>query len=130
MVRRRFGKASSVASAIVLTTCVAVVLGRAVLASPPPPKRSATKAERERIAEDLSDHEPNWRAASQRRFPGDHWSQDDDFHRVEQHRARTIASRLKITLSDVLRAIDDGLRARPEGRRVTASPCKPRPFYD
>jgi hypothetical protein len=120
----------TIASSIVLVACVAVVVGRASLAVTPAPNRSATKAERESIALDLIESEQHWRASAKRRFPGDHWSQDDDFHRVEQSRARSIASRRKITLTDVLRAIDEGLRSHPQGRRVTASPCKPRPFYD
>jgi len=130
VVRSRFRKLRTVTGLVVLGACVVVVVGRATLASPPAPNRSATESERELIALGLIESERQWRAASKRRFPGDLWSQDDDFHRVEQYRARAIAGRLKVTLTDVLRAMDEGLRARPQGRRVTASPCKPRPFYD
>ena len=130
MIRSRIRRIRSIAGLVVLVGCSAVAVGRASLVSPPAPSRSATPAERQRIAQDLLEAERQWRAAAKRRFPGDLWSQDDDFHRVEQYRARRIAGRLKISLTDVLRAIDEGLRARPQGRRVTASPCKPRPFYD
>ena len=130
MVKGRLAQVRNVGGCVVLVTCLLVVFGRSSVVSPPAPNRSATPAERERIALDLIEPEQQWRAAAKRRFPGDHWSQDDDFHRVEQSRVRRIAGRRKVTLTDVLRAIDEGLRVRPQGRRVTASPCKPRPFYD
>ena len=126
----RYQRVRSTAGAVVLLVCVSVVVGRVARATPPPAKRSATPAERELIALELISPERRWRAASKRRFAGDHWSQDDDFHRAEQYRARGSSDRLNVSLTDVLRAIDEGLRAHPAGRRVTASPCKPRPFYD
>ena len=115
---------------VVLGGCIAVVVGRSILAAPPPAQRAATEAERKHIALDLLEPEARWRRSCERRFPGDQWSQDDDFHRLEQSRVRAIAGRLHVRLTDVLRAIDEGLREHPEGHRVTASPCKPRPFYD
>jgi hypothetical protein len=114
----------------VIGVCFAIVLLSSKTAEPPEAPRRATPDERARIARRLATQEAQWRLISQRRFPGDRWSQDDDFHNAEQRAARAAAAGHRIHLSDVLLGIDEGLRADPRGRRTTASPCKPRPFYD
>jgi hypothetical protein len=70
-------------------------------------------------------------------FPGDAWSQSDDFHAHEARQIRELAHQRHVTVEEVLRAIDDDLHAPERARRsdhgsrgVTAVPCKPRPFYD
>jgi hypothetical protein len=76
--------------------------------------------------------EPAWREKSRKSFPGDLWSQDDDFHGAERQWVLEEARRHRTSLGEVLRAIDQDLRAHPPQppRKATAAPCKPRPFYD
>ena len=64
--------------------CVLLALLRAGLAeTPPPPRRldAAGLAEVGRVAAEL---EPEWRRSALALFPGDHRSQDDDFHNSER----------------------------------------------
>lgn len=112
--------------------CLLLALLRAVLAeTPAPPKRLdvAGLAEVGRVAAML---EPEWRRSALASFPGDHWSQDDDFHNSERRWAEAEARRRQVPLSDVFAAIDARLRAHPPAPpgKATASPSKPRPFYD
>lgn len=73
------------------------------------------------------------RKRAQNDFPGDVWSQDDDFHRFELDRAWQFAAEHQQTLSAVLRSVDDRIRERwtPTGAppAVTVPPCRPRPEY-
>jgi hypothetical protein len=67
-------------------------------------------------------------------FPADAWSQDDAFHNFEFKRARDIANDKKMSLEDVLSAIDEGMREhwpRPRGVVMNSSvpPCRPRPIH-
>ena len=97
------------------------------------PTRPTTEAERRQIFAEVIRGEPAARRRTERHFPGDRWSQDDDFHNWEQRMAHTVAERRGIDLSEVYRAIDEGLREgwAPElEREATAAPLKPRPFYD
>ncbi len=113
--------------------CLGFVAVRAATVPAPPDGRPATAEERAAIALEFAQIEPAWRNATQHAFPGDHWSQDDDFHNKELALARRIAMSWQIRLSDVLMAIDEGLRREYPGdpsRKPSASPCKPRPFYD
>jgi hypothetical protein len=80
-------------------------------------------------------NEVDWQARAELDFPGDLWSQSDDFHAREATRIRELAGQHRIGYEDVLRAIDEDLHdktmsRRTAGRRVNAVPCKPRPFYD
>jgi hypothetical protein len=82
----------------------------------------------------IANEEPAMRAKSAHEFPGDAWSQDDDFHKREEKRARVIAAERGVRLGDVLRALDDGLReAWPVGPDVHlapgVAPCRPRLSY-
>ena len=73
---------------------------------------------------------PNHDAAL--KFPGDPWSQDDDFHSREEAEARSFAASHDVRLADVLRAVDEGMRshwpaaASPNPR---VPPCRPRLAY-
>jgi len=122
------------AIAIVVTlACFAVVAGQAATAEPPPEGRAATPQEREEIANQFARMEPGWRRDAARAFPGDRWSADDHFHSFELRLARQIAGSRGLRLTDVLMAIDEGLRREypgSPGRKPGAAPCKPRPFYD
>jgi hypothetical protein len=128
---------SSLVAAVVALACVAVVTARAALAPSPPPRRSATEAERAEIAALVARSERGWMEEATQNFPQDHWSQRDDFHGRELGQVLKIANEKGVRVEDVLRAIDDDIhRARahgpdaPDHRNARAIPCKPRPFYD
>jgi hypothetical protein len=116
-------------SALVFIGCVVVAFVRAASSSAPRSVRRLEPAERAGIAARLASQEQYWRSRAEREFPGDRWSQDDDFHNLEHMAARREALMTGAGVGDVLLSIDEGLRARPEGRRVSPAPCKPRPFY-
>ncbi|MFP2933078.1 hypothetical protein ACLESO_49605, partial [Pyxidicoccus sp. 3LG] len=98
----------------------------------PPPERRLSEAERIQVGRAAAAEEPGWRRASRKSFPGDHWSQDDDFGASERRWAVDEARRRGVPVTDVLGAIDAELHSGPvvPPRKATASPCKPRPFYD
>ena len=74
------------------------------------------------------------RAKATHNFPGDAWSQDDDFRRREQARSRVVAVERGTRLSDVMRALDEGIREEwplPPGTvlKPGVPPCRPRLTY-
>ena len=114
-----------------VTALTALWVGiRAATAPAPPAPRVLSPAERRELAASLARQEPYWQDYSERHFPGDRWSQDDDFFNLEQQAVRSLAQSRGTSPATVLLGIDELLRAAPSGRKVTASPCKPRPFYD
>jgi hypothetical protein len=117
---------------VLLFASAAVALGRVLTATYPQPPRRLDSAERAQLGRTAAGMEPYWRNKSRRSFPGDQWSQDDDFGASERAWALTEASRLRVPISDVLRAVDEDLHAHPPEppRRATSAQCKPRPFYD
>ena len=114
----------------VALACALVAVARAGTAPVPPPARVPSAEERGEMARSLARQEPAWRRAAERLFPGDRWSRDDDFFNQEHRAVRGIAAARGTNPGQVLRAIDEELRAHPDGRKVGASPIKPRPFYD
>ena len=83
---------------------------------------------------EIDRQEPEMRAAAAHAFPGDAWSQDDDFHEREQKKARELAASRGVRLADVLLAIDEGIRASwPPAPTVRPNPavppCRPRLSY-
>jgi hypothetical protein len=79
----------------------------------------------------LAPMEPVFERRARRHFPGDRWSTDDDFHNMEQRWVRDTARRRGVSVGALFYAIDADIRAkRVNNRKNTASPCKPRPFYD
>lgn len=131
---RRRPSTRDVVSFAVFAACVAVAIGRAATAPEPPSARSASAAERRAFAGQVAAAEADWQINAARKFPGDHWSQDDDFHNVEQRVVRQAARQLGVQPSDLLRAIDENLHDQTaqgrSPRRASVVPCKPRPFYD
>lgn len=84
-----------------------------------------------KFAKKLADRETGFRDRSRRHFPGDVWSQDDDFHNMEQRWVRGVAKQNDFSVGELFYAIDKDIRSkRVPNRRSSASPCKPRPFYD
>lgn len=131
---------ATIAGWLLVLACASAVTCRAVSVDAPTGGRAATPAERSAWAVEAARLEPTWRAASNREFPGDLWSADDDFHHREKEWARAVSKRRGVRLGDVLLALDQGLRsnARISGagaacaapRPCGVPPCKPRPFYD
>ena len=115
-----------------LVGSIVFALSRAMSASYPPPKHTLTDAERIEVGRAAAREEPGWREKSRKSFPGDAWSQDDDFHNSERSWVQQQARRRNVSAADILRAIDEDLHAHPPEppRRATSAQCKPRPFYD
>ena len=115
-----------------LVGCCVFALSRAMSASYPAPRHTLTEEERAVVGRAAARQEPARREKSRKSFPGDHWSQDDDFHNAERSWVEREARRRNVSAADMLRAIDEDLRAHPPEppRRATVAQCKPRPFYD
>jgi hypothetical protein len=121
-----------------VTVVVAILVTLWVVRHPAPkPARSATEAERAAAAALVAGQEAEWNDEAAQSFPGDRWSQRDDFHGRELARVIEIARGKGIRVEDVLRAIDDDLHHvpvrdpdAPDPRNARAVPCKPRPVYD
>jgi hypothetical protein len=121
-----------------LTIVIATAVTLLVVRHPAPmPARSATPSEREEAAALVAEKEAEWNDDVARAFPGDLWSERDDFHGHELGRVLEIARSKGIRVDDVLRAIDDDLHRvpvraadAPDPRNARAVPCKPRPVYD
>lgn len=121
---------------LVAKAAVAIVglaaVARAATAPPPPSGRPITEAEAHAVYHDAVSHERGDRRQAAIAFPGDVWSQDDDFHRRENDAVRQFASKHDVRIADVLRALDDGMHAGwpAPGRPVaTVPPCRPRLAY-
>ena len=129
-VRRNWVTAVAV---LVTAVCWTWAFATAWTAAGSSPQRTLSPSERQEIGRVVSKREAVWENSVQRRFPGDSWSQDDDFHASELRWARGAAAFGRVSVGEVLRAIDEDLRARGAKqplRRNGAAPCKPRPFYD
>jgi hypothetical protein len=117
---------------LLLATLIVIALVRAVRAGAAQPQRALSVPERQALGAAAAAQEPTWRLASRRNFPGDMWSQDDDFHSMERAWVNAEAQQRGVSPREVFRAIDEDLHAHPPSppRKATASPCKPRSFYD
>jgi hypothetical protein len=122
-VRRWVGGAATLVSS-------GIAIWTAATSSVPPPGRTLAVHERRAIASTLAAEEEQWRLGAARAFPGDFWSRDDAFFSYEQLRIRNVAIREHTSVGDILLGIDELLRADSAGRKTSAAPCKPRPFFD
>jgi hypothetical protein len=131
----------SFAASLVLVATMGLVASQAASAPAPSAGRTATPGELRTLSTDIATQESNWRTRSEQSFPGDDWSQRDDFHAQERDKVNELAAAQKLPVEQVLRAVDLDVRASarhggaapgsdadPRGAR--AVPCKPRPFYD
>jgi hypothetical protein len=121
-------------AALVVVLGVLVALGRAASAKPiENPEHASVDLQKNAFFAMAAD-ERKMRRDAAHDFPADAWSQDDAFHNFEFKRARDIAHDKKMSLQDVLSAIDEGMREhwpRPRGVAMTPSvpPCRPRPIH-
>jgi hypothetical protein len=122
----------SLAGWLAFALCGATAVVRAATSRVPAPERRLSPAERAEVGRAAAAEEPGWRQRSRHSFPGDAWSQDDDFGASERSWAVGEAQRRGVPVSDVFDAIDAELHSAPvrPPRKATASPAKPRPFYD
>ncbi len=112
---------------------VGVAVGRALTAPVPPDAAPMPAGVADEAYRFVASEETVMREKAMANFLADPWSQDDDFHASERGRAFDFAASHKVRRSDVLRAIDDGLRSGwplPNGvrPRATVPPCRPRPL--
>jgi hypothetical protein len=110
---------------------VLAAAGRVLTAEAPPRPPAVAPEVAAAIAQRLAEAEPAARARSRLSFPGDRWSQDDDFHNHERRLVHHLAARHGLDRAAVLAILDADLRSgRVPGRLSGAAPCKPRPFYE
>ncbi|HEX6242917.1 MAG TPA: hypothetical protein VFZ61_18515 [Polyangiales bacterium] len=93
------------------------------------PAGSGSAEELARIARNLRGEEAHLRREALKKFPGDPWSQGDDFSARERDFVNREAQELGIRHGAVLDAIDRDVRAFPGHERGSVPPCMPRPFY-
>jgi hypothetical protein len=117
---------------IALGSVVVVVCVRASLPGREADEFRAPDASRRQIFIAMAAQEPEWRDKASKAFPADPWSQDDMVHSLEMQRAWTMASGRGLSISDVLRAVDDGMREGwgiPGQLNAKVPPCHPRLEY-
>ena len=85
---------------------------------------------------DITSRERSMRREAAVKFPGDLWSQDDDFHERESEATVSFAKGHDVAIPDVIAAVDDGMKQRwPSGLgggsqpQATVPPCRPRLAY-
>jgi hypothetical protein len=83
---------------------------------------------------DVTAKEPDERRDAALRFAGSAWSEQDDFHARERGMVRAVANGRGVSVSNVVFALDRGMREGwPTGGGVAVSPkvipCRPRLLY-
>jgi hypothetical protein len=119
-------------SAPAVVCLVAIV--RAATAQSPPLLSPATEQDGHAIYEAVASEELEMRRTAAKDFPTETWSADDDFHSLEQQRAQTYARQHRFRYTDVLSALDVGMRSgwTLKNRvvpRPSVPPCRPRAIY-
>lgn len=107
---------------------------RAIVAAAPESALPSDDDMEHKLFRAVASEESNMRHEAAKGFPTDLWSRDDDFHRLEGRRVREWAGNHHMRLSDAMRAVDEGLRARwPQGNPgpllTSTPPCRPRAIY-
>jgi len=111
-----------------------LVLGVAVArvgSGPPMPPLGEGDAEaRKRVVRAVRDAEPGFRRDSFERFPGDPWSQADQFAAQERELVERLSGEEKMRPGAIFDAIDQDIKRAGARERGRVPPCMPRPFYD
>ena len=118
---------------LVIVVVASLAMARAAPAPPPPaPTKSIDEKMAREAYRDVTSRERQTRREAAVKFPGDPWSQDDDFHEKENEQVRNFAGSHELRLSDVIRAVDDGMREKwptPNQPNPKVPPCRPRLSY-
>jgi len=117
--------------ALIIVTA-SIVIVRVATAKPPSPGAPITEVQSRDLYRDVVSRERPSRRDAAVKFPGDPWSQDDDFHERENEAIRIFASLHRIRMSDAIRAVDDGMRGHWITRNEPnpkVAPCRPRLSY-
>jgi hypothetical protein len=98
------------------------------------PDGDGDAAARRRVARAVRDAEPGFRRNALEMFPGDPWSQGDQFAAQERTLVEKLSKDERMRPGAIFDVIDRDVKrghptsfARARGR---AAPCMPRPFYD
>ena len=110
-----------------------IATGRAVTAAEPPSAPAADAGLKRDIFSAFRAKEAENREKAANDFPTDPWSSDDAFHAYEDDRAQELCKKYHASKTDVLAALDDGMRnEHAHGNRPmlpTVPPCHPRAIY-
>lgn len=115
-----------------IVVVASLAIGRVATAKPPESGKPITEAQAHDAYRDVTSRERTMRRDAAVKFPGDPWSQDDDFHERENEEIRSFSGTHGIRLSDVVRSVDDGMRERwltPVQPYPKVPPCRPRLSY-
>ena len=117
-----------------LAVVCTVALGRALASRAPELPAPLDDAQRRDAFRWVASDETAERHEATKTFPTDLWSRDDDFHQRELVRANDWANTHHARLSDVLSAVDQGVREHwpsniPVAPVATVPPCRPRAIY-
>jgi hypothetical protein len=115
-----------------LAAACIVAIATAARAKAPAPAAQADERVRKDAFRVVAYDEPPTRGKSTHAFPGDAWSQDDDYHAQEAKKIRSFAGEHEVRLDDVVRAVDEGMKEGwpPRGLMKTGvPPCRPRLDY-
>jgi len=125
VVSRRWG------IAVVVIACSTAAI-RAATAPSASPLYPLDENARKKIFAELVQKEAENRRKALKDWPADPWSEDDHFHHLEMQEVEHVAHQFRTNDSEVLRALDDGVRERWFGDvvRATVPPCRPRPITD
>jgi hypothetical protein len=131
---KRDGARADRVAAVIVVLGIALATGRVATAKPIEDPPAAAENLKQNAFFAMAADERKMRRDAAHDFPADAWSQDDAFHNFEFKRARDIAHDKKMSLEDVLSAIDEGMREhwpRPRGVAMNPSvpPCRPRPIH-
>jgi hypothetical protein len=113
------------------SACLAALVVAVTAAAPPPGAAADERVQRDAFRV-IANDEPASRGKSAHSFPGDLWSQDDDYHGQEAKKMRSFAGERQIRLDDVIRAVDDGMKQGWAPRALMkpgVPPCRPRLDY-
>jgi hypothetical protein len=119
-------------SKITIAVVLIVAVVRAATAKPPDAGKPITPELSKQAYREITSRERTMRRDAAVKFPGDLWSQDDDLHERESEAVRSFATAHEVPISDVVRAIDDGMREHwpTSGTpQATVPPCRPRLSY-
>jgi hypothetical protein len=116
----------------ILGAVILVALGVTLRSQVRSPAAEADERTRRDAFLQIAYDEPPSRGRAAHSFPGDLWSQDDDYHAQEAKKMRAYAGEHQVRLDDVIRAVDEGMKQGWVPRGLTKAgvpPCRPRLDY-